>query len=123
LTRRFGDVVALDELSFEVPEGKVLGFLGPNGAGKTTAMRAVMGISALDGGTVRWRGRPVTRAERLRFGYMPEERGLYARMEVHRLLTYLARLHGVDRDTAARRAERWLGELGLADRLHDRLES
>lgn len=72
LTRRFGAVLALDELSFTVPPGHVFGFLGPNGSGKTTAMRAIVGVTSLDGGTVRWRGGAVNRA---RIGYMPEERG------------------------------------------------
>jgi ABC-2 type transport system ATP-binding protein len=123
LTRRFGDVTALDGLSFIVPEGTVLGFLGPNGAGKTTAMRAVMGISVLDSGGVWWRGHEVARADRLRFGYMPEERGLYARMEILSLLVYLGRLHGLTRMDATARATEWLDRLGLGDRAHDRLES
>ena len=71
LRRSFGDVVALDGLSFTVPPGQVLGFLGPNSAGKTTAMRAVVGVVALDGGDVRWRGAPVDARARRAFGYMP----------------------------------------------------
>ena len=82
LTRRYGTLTALDGLSFSVPTGQVVGFLGPNGAGKTTTMRAVFGLTDLDAGMVRWNGAPVGQAERRRFGYMPEERGLYPAMRV-----------------------------------------
>ena len=78
LNRRFGSVIALDGLTFSVPPGEVFGFLGPNGAGKTTTMRAIFGVVALESGEVRWRGEPVTEEDRHRFGYMPEERGLYS---------------------------------------------
>jgi energy-coupling factor transporter ATP-binding protein EcfA2 len=76
LRRRYGAVTALDELTFGVPAGQVFGFLGPNGAGKTTTMRAIFGVTALDAGEIRWRGKPVDEAARRTFGYMPEERGL-----------------------------------------------
>jgi ABC transporter len=75
LTRRYGDVVALDGLSFTVAEGQMFGFVGPNGAGKTTAMRIVLGVLEPDAGEVRWRGRPVDAETRRRFGYMPEDHG------------------------------------------------
>jgi ABC-2 type transport system ATP-binding protein len=75
LTRRYGDLVALDDLSFTVAEGQMFGFVGPNGAGKTTAMRIILGVLAPDAGEVRWRGRPVDAATRRRFGYMPEDHG------------------------------------------------
>ena len=77
LGKRFGDVVALDGCSFAVRPGRVLGLLGPNGAGKTTAMRCIFGLVRPDVGEVRWGGAPIDREARLRFGYMPEERGLY----------------------------------------------
>jgi ABC-type uncharacterized transport system ATPase subunit len=75
LSRRYGDVVALDDLSFTVREGQMFGFVGPNGAGKTTTMRIVLGVLEPDRGEVRWRGRPVDAATRRRFGYMPEDHG------------------------------------------------
>ena len=81
-TKRFGALAALDACTFAAQPGRLTGFLGPNGAGKTTAMRAVFGLVELDGGAVRWRGTPIGQAERARFGYMPEERGLYPRMRV-----------------------------------------
>ena len=90
LSRRFGSVVALDGLTFSVPPGEVFGFLGPNGAGKTTTMRAIFGVVALEAGQVRWQGRPVTEEDRHRFGYMPEERGLYPSMQILEQLEYRA---------------------------------
>jgi ABC-2 type transport system ATP-binding protein len=75
LSRRYGDVVALDDLSFTVRDGQMFGFVGPNGAGKTTAMRIVLGVLEADGGEVRWRGRPADPETRRRFGYMPEDHG------------------------------------------------
>jgi ABC-2 type transport system ATP-binding protein len=123
LTRRFGSVTALDQLSFTVAAGAVTGFLGPNGAGKTTAMRAVFGLTALDAGTVRWNDAPVTQAWRRRFGYLPEERGLYPGMLAGEQLQYLGRLHGLSAAGAAAAAAGWLERLGLADRAGSKVES
>ncbi len=123
LSRRFGDVVALDDVSFTVAEGEMVGFVGPNGAGKTTAMRIVLGVLEPDAGEVRWRGSPVDAETRRRFGYMPEERGLYPKMRVLDQLVYLARLHGLDAAEARGRAERTIEVLGVADRAKDRTEA
>ena len=123
LTRRFGALTALDDLTFSVPAGKVVGFLGPNGAGKTTTMRAVFGLTDLDAGTVTWRGALVDQETRRRFGYMPEERGLYPGMLVGEQLEYLARLHGMDRVGASRAGRAWLERLGVADRIGSRVDS
>ncbi len=122
LARRFGDVVALDGISFAVEAGQMYGFVGPNGAGKTTAMRIVLGVLAADRGEVRFGGRPVTSETRARFGYMPEERGLYPKMRVRDQLVYLARLHGVDAEAASASAGRWIERLGLTERAGDRVE-
>ena len=116
LRKRYEDVVALDGCGFSVPNGHLVGFVGANGAGKTTTMRAVFGLVALDGGRVCWDGRPVGGAERLRFGYMPEERGLYPRMRAVDELVYFAQLHGVGRAVAEARAEAVLDRLGLGGR-------
>jgi ABC-2 type transport system ATP-binding protein len=123
LRRRFGDVVALDGVSLRVDEGTVVGFVGPNGAGKTTAMRIALGVLAADAGEVRWRGRPVDGPARRRFGYIPEERGLYPKMRVLDQLVYLARLHGVGRAAAQARGQEILDALGFADRARDRVEN
>ena len=111
LRRSFGDTLALDDLSFAAHAGRMLGFVGPNGAGKTTAMRIVLGVLEPDAGAVRWRGRPVDAAARRRFGYMPEERGLYPKMRVRDQLVHFARLHGLDA-AAARRGRRRAGSSG-----------
>jgi ABC-2 type transport system ATP-binding protein len=123
LRRRFGQVVALDGLSFEVPEGRLVGFVGRNGSGKTTTMRIALGVLDSDGGQVRWRGREVGPEERRRFGYMPEERGLYPKMRVLEQLVYLARLHGVAKDVALRRAGELTEALGLLGGPKDRIET
>jgi ABC-2 type transport system ATP-binding protein len=123
LSRRFGDVVALDHASFTVPEGQIVGFVGPNGAGKTTAMRIALGVLAPDAGQVRWQGRQVDAVARRRFGYMPEERGLYPKMRVLDQLVYLARLHGLSPSDARRRASETASILGVGVRAKDRVES
>jgi ABC-2 type transport system ATP-binding protein len=99
----------------------MFGFVGPNGAGKTTTMRIILGVLAADAGAVRWREQPVTAQTRRRFGYMPEERGLYPKMRVRPQLTYLAALHGVAAPEAA--ADRWIERLGIAERADDRVEA
>jgi len=123
LRRRYGRTVALDGLSFTVEPGRVFGFLGPNGAGKTTAMRIVMGIEQPDEGAVRWGGRLLTRADRLAFGYMPEQRGLYPKMRVRDHLAYLARLHGLTAGHAAGACDRWLHRLGIGVQGYARIEA
>ena len=123
LSRRFGNVTALDNLSFAVPAGQVVGFLGPNGAGKTTTMRAIFGLTDLDDGGVRWNGAPVGPAERRRFGYMPEERGLYPNMLVAEQVRYIGRLHGMDAAAAAAAAAQWLERLAVADRAGSKVEA
>jgi ABC-2 type transport system ATP-binding protein len=123
LARRYGELVALDGVSFSVEPGQLFGFVGPNGAGKTTTMRIILGVLAADRGEVRWRGVPVSAATRSRFGYMPEERGLYPKMRVRAHLDYLARLHGAGAADAAAAAERWIERLGLTERAGDRVEA
>lgn len=122
-TKRFGDVAALDGCTFAAKPGRLTGFLGPNGAGKTTAMRAVFGLVELDSGAVQWRGAPVGAAERDRFGYMPEERGLYSRMRVRDQLMYLGRLCGRTQGKVGCTVDTWLERLGLTDRINDNVEA
>ena len=119
----YGDLVALDDCSLTARPGRVLGLLGPNGAGKTTAMRCIFGLVRPERGVVRWSGSPVDRDARLRFGYMPEERGLYSHMRVRAQLEYLARLSGLDRRSAEAGVARWLERLGLQGRGEDRLDA
>lgn len=122
LQKRFGDVIALRSIDLEVPRGRLVGFLGPNGAGKTTTMRGVLGLVALDAGTVTWEGSPITTEDRRHVGYMPQERGLYPRMQVHEHIAYIGRLAGLDRTTADRRATMWAERVGLGDRQDDLIQ-
>jgi ABC-2 type transport system ATP-binding protein len=108
-------VTALDGISFEVPKGQVFGFLGANGAGKTTTMRIVLDILRPDAGTATWDGTPTTAVPRETWGYLPEERGLYPRLQVLDQLVFFASLYGIPRDVAATRAREWLARLRIPD--------
>jgi ABC-2 type transport system ATP-binding protein len=123
LHKRYGDVVALDGCSFSVARGRMLGFLGPNGAGKTTSMRAIFGLVRLDGGTLQWDGRPIDGPARQRFGYMPEQRGLYPKMKASQQLAFFGQLHGMAKAAALEAAGRWLERLGLSERADDPVEA
>lgn len=122
VSRTFGEVRALDAVSFGVEQGAIVGFVGANGAGKTTAMRIIMGVERADSGRVLWRGEGVTAADRRRFGYMPEERGLYPKMRARDQLVYLARLHGLSAQDATTSANLLLDRFGLAERAGDAVE-
>lgn len=123
ITKSYGGRLALDDVSFEVRPGRLTGFVGGNGAGKTTTMRIVLGVLAKDAGSVTLDGAEVTASDRRRFGYMPEERGLYPKMKVLEHITYLARLHGFAKADAASRAGELLERLGLGERLNDNVET
>lgn len=122
LHKRFGDTVALDGVDLAVEPGGMLGFLGPNGAGKSTTMRAIMRMVTVDAGDVTWDGRPIDDATRRRFGYMPQERGLYDRMKLHEQIVYFGRLAGVEEAVADRRASELLDRVGLGDRRDDEVQ-
>jgi ABC-2 type transport system ATP-binding protein len=122
LVKRFGAVAALDGLSFTVDDGQVFGFLGANGAGKTTTMRILLNILRADSGTATWKGVPTTRLGAETWGYLPEERGLYPRMEVLDQLVHFAALHGVPRRNAATTARAWLDRFGIPDYAKRRAE-
>jgi len=122
ISKRYGEVVALRDMTFEVRAGELFGFVGSNGAGKTTAMRIALGVLAADSGEVRWNGAPITFETRRRIGYMPEERGLYPKMKVLEQLVYLAELHGLTTNDAHRSAENWIARLGVRDRRNDEVQ-
>ncbi|MFC1416059.1 ABC transporter ATP-binding protein [Streptacidiphilus cavernicola] len=122
VSKRYGDTVALSDMTFDVRAGEVFGFVGSNGAGKTTTMRIALGVLAADAGEVRWDGAPVTLETRSRIGYMPEERGLYPRMRVGEQLEYLARLHGLTRADAVRATREWTTRLGVDGRIGDEVQ-
>lgn len=123
ISRSFGKRQVLNEVTFAVDRGRMTGFVGGNGAGKTTTMRIILGVLAADAGTVLLDGHELTRADRARFGYMPEERGLYPKMKVQEQLVYLAKLHGMGAEAAKASASALLERLGLTERANDLLES
>jgi ABC-2 type transport system ATP-binding protein len=114
ITKRFGGRAAVDDLSLRVPRGSIYGFIGPNGSGKTTTLRMILSILLPDSGEIRVLGGDARRA-RDRIGYLPEERGLYKKMTVRRLLRYYGRLKGAPRDRVDAATTEWLERLGLSD--------
>ncbi len=122
LSKRFGEVIALSNMTFDVRAGEIFGFVGSNGAGKTTTMRIALGVLDADAGQVRWAGQPVDLRTRRHIGYMPEQRGLYPRMRVAEQLVYLARLHGMDQVAAGAATDRWTERLGVAERRDDEVQ-
>jgi ABC-2 type transport system ATP-binding protein len=113
IRKDFGKVTAVRDVSFSIPDGLTFGLIGPNGAGKTTTMRMILGILVADSGQVRWNGTRVDGAMRRRFGYLPEERGLYGRMHVREEIEYFGRLHGLPERDVRRRANEWIERLDL----------
>jgi ABC-2 type transport system ATP-binding protein len=122
VTKRFGATTALDSLTFEVGRGEVFGFLGANGAGKTTTMRICLGIIRPDLGEIRWDGQPTGALPRRTWGYLPEERGLYPRMNVLDQLAYFGSLYGEPPDRARREALAWLTRLRIPEYADRRAE-
>jgi ABC-2 type transport system ATP-binding protein len=122
LAHRFGARQALAGVDFAVRPGVLTGLLGPNGAGKTTLLRALLGIIEPDAGSVLLDGRTVTFHDRQRWGYMPQERGLYPAMRAGAQLAYMAQLHGMSKPEALQRARAVLEELDLAERWDDRTD-
>lgn len=115
VTKRFGDVVAVRELSLDVAPGAIYGLLGPNGAGKTTTLRMILGIFLPDEGEISvFNGQGIEDAKS-RIGYLPEERGLYRKMKVGDVLQFFSEIKGVDKTTSARRVDHWLDKVGLPD--------
>jgi ABC-2 type transport system ATP-binding protein len=119
LVKHYGPVIALDGCSFSVARGQMLGFLGPNGAGKTTAMRGVFGLMHPDEGAITWDGESIDPPTRLRFGYMPEERGLYPRMNGRDQLEYFGQLHDMTPQDATEATTQLLEEFDLGDRVDE----
>ncbi|HZE38324.1 MAG TPA: ATP-binding cassette domain-containing protein [Stackebrandtia sp.] len=119
LHKRFGDTVALDGVTLTVEPGQMFGFVGANGAGKTTTMRIAMGLLESDAGEVTLDGGKIGFDQRVRIGYMPEERGLYPKMKIGEQITYFGELHGMTPAVARRATDEWLTRLGLSERAGD----
>jgi ABC-2 type transport system ATP-binding protein len=123
LHKRYGDKTALNGVTFSVKPGEMFGFVGANGAGKTTTMRILMGVLTADSGSVLRDGRPLTFEDRRRFGYMPEERGLYQKMKVIEQIEYFGRLRGMGSGDARRATEGLLERLSLTERRNDAVDT
>lgn len=119
----FGSFQAINDLSLEVKEGVLFGFVGPNGAGKTTTMRLILDLLSPDSGQITWNGTSVRQVPRRSFGYLPEERGLYPKMEVQEHLLFLARLHGLSARDAENAIEEWLERFQIAAYSHKKIEA
>lgn len=122
VTKRYGDLLAVNDVSMHVPTGSVFGFLGPNGAGKSTTMRMIMSVLIPDDGDISWHGNRINDKVRQRFGYLAEERGLYPRMRVGAQLTYLAELKGLGRADARQRVDAWLERLEITEHRNKRVD-
>jgi ABC-2 type transport system ATP-binding protein len=121
LNKNFGQVQAIKDLSMDVPEGALFGFLGPNGAGKTTTMRMILDLIRPDSGQITWNGAPVREVARRSFGYLPEERGLYPKMEVEAQLLFLARLSGLSKQDAHASLDEWLERFQITENRHKKV--
>ena len=122
ICKSFGEKVALDHVSLEIPEGKIFGLLGPNGAGKTTLIRIINRITIPNSGEVYFQGRPITQRDVEKIGYMPEERGLYRKMKVGEQAMYLAQLKGMSASSATRELKEWFVRFGIQDWWNKKVE-
>jgi ABC-2 type transport system ATP-binding protein len=123
LTKKYNNTTAIDNISFDIPEGSVFGFLGPNGAGKTTLIRILTGLIIPDSGVVEINGEPMNRLNVKRIGYLPEERGLYKKMKVGEQAVYLAVMKGLTSREAEKRLKQWFEKLEISDWWNKTVES
>ena len=123
ITKTFGSFTAVNDVSFEVQPGTIFGFLGTNGAGKTTTMRMILDIIRPDSGSITWNGTPTRDLERARFGYLPEERGLYPKMQVEEQLLFIGQLYGASKGDVQARIDRWLELFNVTENRHKTVES
>ena len=113
VSKSFGEKVALDNVSVDIPKGKIFGLLGPNGAGKTTLIRIINRITIPNTGSVLFDGRPITQEDVEKIGYLPEERGLYRKMKVGEQAMYLAQLKGMSAKDASAELKKWFVKFGI----------
>ncbi|MEY2191684.1 ABC transporter ATP-binding protein [Neobacillus sp. BF23-41] len=122
VTKRFGDFVAVDDLSLEIPEKEMFGFLGANGAGKTTTFRMILGLLDSSGGKITWDGKPIDYSSSHLVGYLPEERGLYPKLKVRDQIVYLARLRGMQKTEALAELRSWLERFKIQEYENKKVE-
>lgn len=123
ITKTFGKFTAVDDVSFKVNDGTIFGFLGTNGAGKTTTMRMILDIIRPDNGEITWNGTPTRDLERARFGYLPEERGLYPKMEVEEQLLFIGQLYGASKNDVQQRIDHWLERFNILENRNKTVEA
>jgi ABC-2 type transport system ATP-binding protein len=122
INKSFGQLHVINDLSMEVKEGSIFGFLGPNGAGKTTTMRMILDIIRPDSGSITWNGKDMREMPRHNLGYLPEERGLYPKVEVQEQLVFLARLNGLSKSAALEQLGEWLERFEIPQYRHMKVE-
>jgi ABC-2 type transport system ATP-binding protein len=122
ISKSFGEKVALDNVSLDIPEGKIFGLLGPNGAGKSTLIRIINRITIPDSGVILFQGHPITEEDVSKIGYLPEERGLYRKMKVGDQCMYLAQLKGMSSREAAQELKKWFVRFDIADWWNKKVE-
>ncbi len=122
VAKSFGNKTAVDDVSFNISKPGVFGLLGTNGAGKTTTIRMILGILSKDTGTIEWNGKPINRLT-VRFGYLPEERGIYPKAKVMEQIIYFATLRGLSTKEAKKQAKYWFGRLGVEEYAKSTAES
>ena len=115
VSKNFGQVRAVDNISFATREGEIFGLLGPNGAGKSTTIKMIMNILEPDSGSILFNGSPIREADKDRIGYLPEERGLYRKVKINEMLHYLASLKNAERSAVEKRLDEWLARFDLAE--------
>lgn len=123
LTKTFGNYKALDQLSFTIQPGSILGLIGQNGAGKTTTFRLILDFIQADMGTVLWNGQPIGEADYDRIGYLPEERGLYPKLTIEEQLLFFAELRGKSRKEIAPQIDAWLEKFQVKGKKTDKIQT
>jgi len=115
ISKSFGQVKAVDKISFTTREGEIFGLLGPNGAGKSTTIKMIMNILTPDSGSILFNGNPLRESDKDRIGYLPEERGLYRKVKINQMLLYLASLKNADGSAVEKRLDKWLARFDLSE--------
>ena len=123
LTKTFGDMTAVDNVSFRIPDGKILGLIGQNGAGKSTTFRLILNFLDQDSGTIHWNERPITEEDYNIIGYLPEERGLYPKVTIEDQLIYFGRLRGKTKKEIVPLIDKWMDKFQVKGKKTDKVKS
>ena len=123
LTKYFGDMAAVDDVSFRIPDGKILGLIGQNGAGKSTTFRLILNFLDADDGTILWNGKPLKEKDYDVIGYLPEERGLYPKVTIEDQLIYFGRLRGKKKKEIVPLIDKWMEKFQVKGKKTDKVKS